>query len=390
MVMFIKNYNDIISYIFDFELIRDYSLEKVKHCAGLLWNPQDSYKVIHITGTNGKWSTCNMCFSILKERWKKVGIFTSPHIVDIRERFRTQDGLISQEDLISIVNKIISLWVQLSYFEKCTLIAFEYFKQQWCEYAIIEVGVGGLLDSTNIVKSSITAITSLGYDHIDLLWPTLDDIAFQKAGIIKPWVPLVMNFHNTIIEQQAKEKWAPVVFTDTLISTNLLGIHQSKNASLAYEIAKYIDVPEEIISQWLYKVSHPGRLDYILSNLLIDGAHNEQWLNSLKEYLDTISDDYTQIIYCFSIKKGKEDKIQKYILDRFWRSNTYIVVSYYHNLLAENVNITKTLWDIDYTTYTPDEIKTLAAKHENILYVVFWSLYMIWWFYHKEQEAKKA
>jgi dihydrofolate synthase/folylpolyglutamate synthase len=314
----VNNYNDIISYIFDFELVRDYSLEKVKKCAMLLWNPQNSYKVIHITGTNGKWSTCNMCFSILREWWKKVGIFSSPHIVDIRERFRTQDGLISQEDLIAIVNKIIALDIPLSYFEKCTLIAFEHFRQQWCEYAVIEVGVGGLLDSTNIVKSSITAITSLGYDHIDLLWPTLDDIAFQKAGIIKPWIPLVINFHNTIIEQQAQEKWAPVVFTNKSISTNLLGIHQEKNASLAYEIAKYIQVPEEIISQWLHKVSHPGRLDYFLPNLVIDWAHNEQWLDALKEYLDAIRNNHTQIIYCFSIKKGKETQIQEYIIERFW------------------------------------------------------------------------
>jgi dihydrofolate synthase/folylpolyglutamate synthase len=379
--MLIKNYEDIISYIFDFELVRDYRLKRVQYCADILWNPQDNYKVIHITGTNGKWSTCTMCFSVLKGRWKKVGIFTSPHLFDIRERFRTQDGMISQEDLITIVNKIIALNIELSYFEKCTLIAFEYFRQQWCEYAVIEVGVGGLLDSTNIVKPTITAITSLWYDHIDILWPTLDDIAFQKAGIIKSWVPVVLNFHNEVIEQQAHKIHSPIIFTDKHISTNLVGAHQTQNAALAYEITHYLGAPDEIINKWLQQVSHPGRLEYIAPNLLIDGAHNEQWLEALKIYIDTIKQDYSQIIYCFSLKKWKEDKIQEYIIERFWKEQEYIIVDHYHNLLAQHNNIIKEIKNIEYSIKTPHQIKQLAEHNKNILYVVFWSLYMIGWFY---------
>lgn len=378
----IKSYEDIISYIFDFEFVRDYHLERVEYCASLLWNPQDNYKVIHVTGTNGKWSTCNMCFSVLKERWKNVWIFTSPHLLDIRERFRTQDGMISQEDLINIVNKIIALNIKLSYFEKCTLIAFEYFRQQWCEYAVIEVGVGGLLDSTNIVKPTITAITSLWYDHIDLLWPTLDDIAFQKAGIIKTWIPLVINFHNHVIEEQTHEKWSYLIFTDKHISTNLVGDHQTRNAALAYEINHYLWVPDDIINKWLQKVSHPGRLEYITPNLLIDGAHNEQWLETLKTYIDTITKDYSKIIYCFSIKKWKEDKTQEYIIERFWKMNEYIIVDYYHNLLAKQEEIINQVNISKYNIHNPKQIHQLAQHNKNTLYVVFWSLYMIGWFYN--------
>ncbi len=377
----IENYNDIINYIFQFEHTRDYSIEKVQYATQLLDNPQDSYKIIHITGTNGKGSTCQMCFSVLKERWKKVGIFTSPHLIDIRERFKTQDGTISQDDLLQIVNKIIALDIDLSYFEKCTLIAFEYFRQQKCEYAVIEVGVGWLLDSTNVVNPIITSITSIGYDHRELLWPTLKDIAFQKAGIIKPGIPVVINIHNQLIEQQADAKWSPVIFTNKEIDTNLIGHHQKRNAALAYEIGVCLQITEEIIHQWLQKVTHPGRLDYILPNLLIDGAHNDQWLASLDAYLQTIQDDFRQIIYCFSIKKWKENKIQKYIIDRFGSDREYIIVDQEHQLLMKPHDISKKIWSINSTIQTPEEIKYLAWIHKNTLYVVFWSLYMIGWFY---------
>lgn len=126
----LQHYQQIIDYMFQFEHIRDYSLEKIRHCAQLLGNPQDCYNIIHIAGTNGKGSTCQMCFSLLKSWSKKVGLFTSPHLNSLTERFQTNKGNISQQDFIRIVNKIIDLNVDLSYFEKCTLIAFEYFKQE--------------------------------------------------------------------------------------------------------------------------------------------------------------------------------------------------------------------------------------------------------------------
>jgi dihydrofolate synthase/folylpolyglutamate synthase len=105
------------------------------------------------------------------------------------------------------------------------------------------------LDSTNIVEPEITSITSIGYDHVDFLGPTLDDIALQKAGIIKPGKPIVINMHNAVIEKIAQEKQAPLLFTDKVVSTNLIGDHQKKNASLAYEICRYLGVPESIILQ---------------------------------------------------------------------------------------------------------------------------------------------
>ncbi|MEI6426680.1 MAG: bifunctional folylpolyglutamate synthase/dihydrofolate synthase, partial [Candidatus Absconditabacteria bacterium] len=126
----IQTYKDALAYIYDFHNSKGYDLDKMRNVAKNLGNPQNSYKVIHITGTNGKGSTCNMCFSVLKKAEKKVGIFTSPHLLDIRERFKTDEGMISKDDLLHIVQKIEPYAKELSYFEKCTLIAFEYFRQQ--------------------------------------------------------------------------------------------------------------------------------------------------------------------------------------------------------------------------------------------------------------------
>lgn len=375
----IKSYDEAIKYVFDFEKVRDYSLEKVKICAEKLWNPQDSYKIIHITWTNGKWSTCNMCFSVLREWWKKVWIFTSPHLLDIRERFRSDKWMISEFDFVELVNKILDLNMPVSYFEKCTLIALEYFRRIWCEYVILEVWCGWLLDSTNIVNSEITTITSIGYDHMELLWSTLKEIAYQKAWIIKPGKPVVLNIHNDVIEKVAKEKRSPIIFTDKLVETNLIWNHQKRNAALAYEICKYIWVPEEIILKWLQKVEHRWRMEYLSENLLVDWAHNEQWLDILKTYLSQIENKYDKIIYCFSIKEGKN--IRNLIIDRFGLDKEYIIVNYDHNMLENMNHIESQIAWINYQSKTPEEIRKLAEQNGNVLYVVFGSLYMIWWFY---------
>ena len=122
--------------------MRDYSLERVKQASARLGNPQNTYKTIHIAGTNGKGSVARMVFSVLQEANRRVGIFTSPHLVDIRERFQTQNGCISKEDFVILLNRIMALDISLSYFELCTLLAYSYFEACKCEYAIIEVGVG--------------------------------------------------------------------------------------------------------------------------------------------------------------------------------------------------------------------------------------------------------
>lgn len=362
---------------------KHYNLDAIQKICEYFLNPQDSYKIIHVAGTNGKGSTSNMCFSVLKQWWKKTGIFTSPHLTDIKERFKTHQWCITEEEFIDLAYRIQSAGIELSFFEKCCILAFLHFQQQWCEYAIIEVGLWWLLDSTNIVTPSITTITSIGYDHMNILWYTLEEISFQKSGIIKPGIPVVLNINNEVINQQAHEKWSSIIYTDELVPTNLHGRHQQQNAALAYEITRYLWVPYDTILQWLQQVQHPWRLEFLYPNILIDGAHNESWLQVLKSYLETIKDQYTDIVYCFSIKKWKEEWIRSLIIDRFGHTASYCVMDVEHILLAHTDEIEKQLTDISYQITSPHDIIQWAQNNSTTLYVVFWSLYMIGSLYNK-------
>jgi dihydrofolate synthase/folylpolyglutamate synthase len=187
------------------------------------------------------------------------------------------------------------------------VIAFLFFEEIEVEYAIIEVWLWGRLDSTNIVNPFVTCITSISLDHEDVLWNTLDKISFEKAGIIKENVPLFLNIKNKVIEKRAKEKKAQIIFTNKEVDNNLNWGFQKENAALAYEIAKYIWVKENIISEWLQEIKHIWRLQFIKNNLLVDWAHNEDGLKQLKKYVEeNLIQKFDKIYYCFSIKKRKK------------------------------------------------------------------------------------
>ncbi len=401
----IKTYKEALEQIFTLEKVKDYSLEKIKLACKMLWNPQNSCKIIHITWTNWKWSVCNMVFSVLKNAWKKVWVFTSPHLLDIRERFKTEKWLISEENFIKFLNKILALPIELTYFEKCTLIAFLYFEQENCEFAIIEVWIWWLLDSTNIVKPIITAITSISFDHKNLLWDTLEEISTQKAGIIKSWAPIVYNHENEIIEKTAKEKKSQIIFTNKKVKTNLIWDFQEKNAWIAFEICKFVlsqnplafGIPlikenkyesrdvwqkhlEFQIFSWLQKVEHFGRLQYLEKNLLIDWAHNEAGILELKKYLTSVSDNFEKINLCFALKKGKNIEL---ILKEFWEKNNYFLVDL-ENSMLEKVEVLQNQFsgkNLEVWVLKIEEIKTKAKKNSKQLFVAFWSLYMIGGFY---------
>ena len=137
----IKTYTEAVETLFKKEETLDYSLKKMKEAVAFFDHPEKTMKIIHVTGTNGKGSVCAMVFSILKHAGKKVGLFISPHIVEIRERFQTEKGMISEQDFVDIVNQVVACPIQLSYFEKCVMIAFLFFAKMECEYVILEVGM---------------------------------------------------------------------------------------------------------------------------------------------------------------------------------------------------------------------------------------------------------
>src|SRR5690606_23535971 len=160
-----------------------------------LGNPHQKFKSVHIAGTNGKGSTAHMIASVLQSAGYKTGLYTSPHLKSFTERVRIDGSEVTQTFVIDFVNRIQPFIEQIkpSFFEITVAMAFEYFAQQQVDIAVIEVGLGGRLDSTNVITPEVSVITNIGYDHTDMLGDTLPGIAFEKAGIIKPKVPVVIS-----------------------------------------------------------------------------------------------------------------------------------------------------------------------------------------------------
>lgn len=183
-------------------------------------HPHKSFKTIHVAGTNGKGSTSHMLASVLAKAGYKVGLYTSPHLKDFRERIRINGAMISEQEVIDFVaqHKAIFEKVMPSFFEMTVALAFDYFAKQKVDVAVVEVGLGGRLDSTNIITPELSIITNISFDHTDLLGDTLEKIAFEKAGIIKPSIPVVISQTQLEIEHvfrnKANESNSPIYFAD--------------------------------------------------------------------------------------------------------------------------------------------------------------------------------
>ncbi|MBD1428276.1 bifunctional folylpolyglutamate synthase/dihydrofolate synthase [Sphingobacterium litopenaei] len=191
-------------------------------------NPQHKFKSIHVAGTNGKGSSSHMLAAILANAGYKTGLYTSPHLVDFRERIRINGAQISEQFVVDYVNNNQDLIedVQPSFFEATVVMAFDYFAKEQVDIAIIEVGLGGRLDSTNVISPEVCLITNIGMDHMNLLGDTLEEIAGEKAGIIKPHIPVVISESHEITAPvfiaKANLEKAPIIFADQKIKANRL------------------------------------------------------------------------------------------------------------------------------------------------------------------------
>jgi len=282
-------------------------LERIEKILELLKNPQKKLKVIHIAGTNGKGSVSAMLSSILTHNKIKTGLFTSPHIFEYTERIKINDIQIKKEIFAQKVIKITELArknnIHLTEFEILTAVAFEYFAENKVEVVVLETGLGGRLDSTNIIKDNLCSIiTHIDFDHTERLGDTIEKIAAEKAAIIKENCPVVANVDNLgieIIKKVAKEKNSPLYLIETpedLPECSLLGLWQKENLSLvlmAIEILsednfkKGFKITDKNIELGLKNVVHPCRFEYLKEkNILIDGAHNPNGAKALRESLD--------------------------------------------------------------------------------------------------------
>lgn len=327
-------------------------MEKLEH-------PEKNIRAIHVAGTNGKGSTVSFIRSVLQEAGYTVGTFTSPYIITFNERISVNGTPISDEEWRALVNEIKPIVDELdktdagtvTEFEIITACAFLYFaKRDDIDFVIFEAGLGGTFDSTNIVKPLLSVITSIGHDHMAILGNTIEEIAGQKAGIIKKATPVITGVNQPealgVIEAEAEKKQAPCqslfktcrLFNEAAlpygesfsletemkcyddIQTSLIGIHQRQNAALAILAAEWLNrltvaaISEEALRNGLKKASWPGRFERLQSRPLVfaDGAHNEEGVETLTETIrQRFADKNIHVVFSALKDKPYQEMIKK-------------------------------------------------------------------------------
>ncbi len=313
-------------------------LERIYQLLDLLGNPQDRLKCIQVAGTNGKGSVCTMLSAILQEAGYKTGLYTSPHIFEYTERIKINGDDITKEDFGSYYTEIIKISeennINPTEFEILTAIMFKYFADNNIDIAIIETGLGGRFDATNVLKTNLCAIiTHIDLDHTDRLGNTKDEIAVEKAGIIKPNSIIITSEGYEGIKDRADEVNAlftltsPFVEQEYIDALPLKGEHQRENLALALTAMNYLfrDITESTIISGLKKVKNPCRFQYIKEkNLIVDGAHNPNCFQALSENLDRYfqNEKRNYIFGCLNTKDYK--KMLSYITNDLNKNELYV------------------------------------------------------------------
>jgi dihydrofolate synthase / folylpolyglutamate synthase len=304
---------DPFTYLFGLETFGiKFGLENISTLLARLGHPERAFRSVHVAGTNGKGSVVAMVDAALRAAGHRSARYTSPHLVDLTERFTIEGHPVDRDRLAGVVEKIRgtieqlraegALAVQPTFFEVTTAAAFELFRSARVDVAVLEVGLGGRLDATNVVSPMATAITSIDFDHQKFLGTTLREIAIEKAGIVKPGIPMVVGeLHpeaSAAIEEIARQRGSPIVRATPEdvegFTVGLRGAHQRSNAAVAVRLLEVASacgfaVPRQAVAAGLADPRWPGRLDLrrVSGNreLLLDAAHNPAGAAALASYL---------------------------------------------------------------------------------------------------------
>lgn len=304
-------------------------LERISEVLKSFGNPQDKLKYIHVAGTNGKGSVCAILDSILREAGYKTGLYTSPHIYEYTERIKISGEEISKkcfaEYFEKVHQKINDLNTHLTEFEILTVMMFLYFADNKVDVVIMETGMGGRFDATNVIKENLCSIiTHIDLDHTDRLGDTKEKIAFEKAGIIKPHCPVITSEGYEVIKDKAEEQDSLLILVPKTVEKlysdelSLKGLHQVENLSLALEVIDYLfpNITKEIVLKSLAKVKNPFRFEYFKDkNLIVDASHNPNGIQALRDNLDYYFPNEERR-FVFGCLKNKDYKTMMEILFR--------------------------------------------------------------------------
>ena len=291
-------------------------LERIRAILELMGNPQKKIKCVHVAGTNGKGSVCAILSTILTEAGYKTGLFTSPHIFKYTERIQIDGKQIDEDVFAEKIFKIQELSeknnIHLTEFEILTAVMFEYFAENNVDFAVIEVGLGGKYDSTNVIEKPLCSIiTTIDLDHTERLGDTIEKIAEEKAGIIKPNCPVVLNASNkgfNVIKSHTVEDQLIIAHEFSLGEMSLKGFHQQENLALAVSSLLLLvpDIKIVTIQNAIKKVVLHGRFEFFADKkLLVDGAHNPNGISILRQNLDIYFKDYN-LRFIFGCLKNKD------------------------------------------------------------------------------------
>lgn len=333
-------------------------LENIRAVLESFGQPHQSYPAVHVAGTNGKGSVCAMLDQVFRLHGFKTGLYTSPHLVDVRERIKINGRMIPEEDFCRLLREIEKkekrlkkaglITGSLTFFEILTVVALLYFREKKVDLAVLEVGMGGRFDATNVVSPQVSVITTISYDHQQYLGDTLDKIAFEKAGIIKENTPCVCGVKNRIALQVIKKKcqelqaplievfgqgrkfsWkdsrkGPVFIFQSNSQTyryqpSLPGLHQGENAAVAITVAEVMKergwkLNKNEIIKAIATANWPGRLEIFSSKplIILDGCHNEAGARVVSDYVKTRINQ--PVILVFAVMKDKDvEKIARWL-----------------------------------------------------------------------------
>ena len=311
---------DVLTYLYSLEMFgMKLGLERMNALMDILDHPEKKFRVVHVTGTNGKGSVCAMLYSILRKSGLRVGLYTSPHLVKFNERIVVGGDEINHKDFIHYTVHIRDRLgdVQPTFFEFTTALAFLYFVEKEVDIAVVEVGMGGRLDATNVVDAEVAVITSIGLEHTEHLGDTVEKIAAEKAGIIKEKSVVVTCVDGAALDVVKEKRSDALVVGDVEgegeftfegkdYFVSLLSKHQVKNACIAIKAAEQLGVSYEDIVEGLRDVYWPGRLDYLYDNMLVDCAHNPDGIRTLVDYVQHLADRKVLLLGIASDKNADE------------------------------------------------------------------------------------